>query len=157
MTLLHDVAPMLDHGFDVDRTAVLAAVGPFDRRAVLAARQALAIPAARRTAVHVVEDVVSAAQLAVQWIDAELPLPIEMLRAPVDVAAAVRDAARAEQARGAANVVVVVARQLLRRPWHRALHDRTADAIAAALASERQVLTVVVAAPVHRRVPALPG
>jgi len=157
MTLLDDVAPVLDDGFDVDRTTVLAAVGPFDRRAVLAARQALAIPAARRTAVHVVEDVVTAAQLAVRWRDAEVPLSIEMLRAPVDVAEAVRVAARAERERGAAHVVVVVARQALRRPWHRALHDRTADAIAAALAPERQVLTVVVAAPVHQRIPAIVG
>ena len=147
MTLLEDVGPVLDEGAPADAIAVLAAVGAFDRRAVLAVGQALAIPAVRRTAIHVVEDVITAAQLAVRWADVGVPLPMEMVRAPVGVAEAVRAAAVAERDRGATQVVVVVGRQVLRRRWHRALHDRTADAIAAALAPERQVLTVLVAAP----------
>jgi hypothetical protein len=122
------------------RRTVLVAVGTVDRRAVEATRFAMGIPATEHHAVHVgpFDDVAHA------WCE-RFPdgLPLDLLDGH-DVATTIAAHARRILERGADEVFVVVGRLAGQGVRRRLLHDRTADAVVAAVDAVPGAAAVVV-------------
>jgi hypothetical protein len=87
-------------------------------------------------AVHLAVDLPAADALADQWRRLGLSqVPLELVDCPDRrITRGVLEVVAQELANGDNEVSVLVPRRIYRRAWHRLLHDRTANSIAAALA-----------------------
>ena len=140
---LRAAALMGDEG-TAERRAVLVPVGPFDRRAVIAAQYALTIPAQTRHALHVIDDETVASELARGWMDTDLPLPLEMVALQSSIAYEVATFARGLLSQGCGHVVIVMGRRVPGWAWHSYLHDHAADQIVEEVRGIPGVLTSVI-------------
>ncbi len=130
--------------------AVLIAVGRLDRRAYVALRRGLELADGVVRAVHIAAPDEDTHEYAVEWTRTgmSMAVPLEIVETddacPVQIRAAVEGAL--QHHRGL--VTLVVGRLKLRRPWHRVLHDQSAEQIVAAVADLERVRVEVVDVPV---------
>ncbi len=137
-------------GPDPERTLVLAIVGPYDRRALAAARYALSIASGPARALHVATDGDAAHHLGLRWMElgwadpaaGQLPLDVVEPRGPVAVTVA--EAVRAHVASGYEQVTAVVAEMCFGGLGRHLFHDHTAGSIAASLSGLPGVTTLIV-------------
>ncbi|HEX8771788.1 MAG TPA: hypothetical protein VF711_13555, partial [Acidimicrobiales bacterium] len=117
------------------RHVVLVLVNNLDRSAARAIQYARALTPDELRAVHVAADEFQAEKLAEEWRRLGLSrLPLELVDCPDRrIARAVLEIVTEVSADGDTEVSVLVPRLEHRRVWHRLLHDRTSDAIAAAV------------------------
>jgi hypothetical protein len=128
---------------------VLAAVGVWDRRALLAAARAASLRSEWR-AVHVAVDDEAARELGLAWMNAPFgDVGLDILDDAGGVAATVVGAA-AGHAETYDEVVVVVGQLVMGRVLRRLLHDDTALSVAQAVAAIPRATTVVVPVPLAR-------
>jgi K+-sensing histidine kinase KdpD len=122
-------------GWDPTRHLIIVPVASFDHRTTEALREALRRPGATVRAVHVACDEAEAAELARRWFENGLPsLDITDLTPAATVAQTVTDWVEQATAAHLGPVTVILGRHVHRRAWHRVLHRRTAELVAARLA-----------------------
>jgi hypothetical protein len=123
-------------------------VGRFDRRALLAARTALRVPACERRALHVAAEPDAVEQLERDWIVAQHDeLPLHIVDNAGGIAATVAGEIEKLAADGWRDIVLVLGELRMRGLSRRLLHDRTAASIAAAVRGIDGVTVITV--PVH--------
>jgi amino acid transporter len=117
------------------RHSVLVLVGTLDRSAARAIQYARTLMPDELRAVHVADDAHASEELAEDWRRLGLArFPLELVECPDRrVTRAVLGVVAEALADGDTEVSVLIPRLEHRRFWHRALHDRTADAIARAV------------------------
>jgi amino acid transporter len=118
------------------RHVVLVLIDRLDRSTARAIQYARTLTPDELRAVHIASDELKADALADEWRRLGLSrLPLELVDCPdrriTRCTVNVVDALLAD---GQTEVSVLIPRRIYRRAWHRLLHDRTADAIAEALA-----------------------
>jgi hypothetical protein len=118
------------------RHVVLVLIDRLDRSTARAIQYARTLTPDELRAVHIASDELKAEALADEWRRLGLSrLPLELVDCPdrriTRCTVNVVDALLAD---GQTEVSVLIPRRIYRRAWHRLLHDRTADAIAEALA-----------------------
>lgn len=111
---------------------VLALVDRFDQRAIRPLEYAWRIPASERRALHVARDEEQLWELGAAWMTHELAIPLFMVENDGGVPATIARVVELERV-AFAEVLVLMGRLVVRRRFHRFLHDRSADAIARAL------------------------
>jgi amino acid transporter len=118
------------------RHTVLVLVDRIDRTAARAIQYARALTPDELRAVHIAVDEEHAGELADQWSHLALSrLPLEIRECPDRrINRSVLELVAEAAADGQTEVSVLIPRREYRSAWHRLLHDRTADAIAKALA-----------------------
>jgi hypothetical protein len=113
---------------------VLVAVGPPDKRALVAARCAERIPAAKHRALHVATDPATAKALGLWWMDHEpSALRLEIIDDRGGVAATLAGVVRAQLDDGFEEVMVLVGHLPMGGIGRILLHDHTALSICAAM------------------------
>jgi hypothetical protein len=117
------------------RHTVLVLVDDLDRSAARAIQYARTLTPDHVRAVHAAVDLQHAERLADEWRRLGLShFPLEIVDCPDRrVAFAVATVVAEELASGDTEVSVLVPRREYRRAWHRLLHDRTSNQLAAAL------------------------
>ena len=117
------------------RHVVLVLVDSLDRAAARAIQYARTLTPDELRAVHIADDLPRAEMLAEQWRKLGLSrLPLELVDCPDRrLARCVVEVVAEALAGGQTEVTVLVPRLAHRRAWHRLLHDRTGEAIAAAV------------------------
>jgi amino acid transporter len=118
------------------RHTVLVLVGDLDRPAARGIQYARTLHADETRAVHLAADPIKADDLMQRWIR------LGMTRVPLDLVAcpdrridrALLDVVADELADGRTEVTVLIPRRQYTHVWHRLLHDRTSDQLAAVLA-----------------------
>lgn len=123
-------AQLLDR--DPARRLVLVPVGELDRRVKTALETAWRIRARERRALHVAADEEALWRLGEAWMASGAGSRLHTVESDGGVAATIAKVVEYELASGFDQVVVIVGRVDLRRVA-RLLHDRTADAIGAAV------------------------
>jgi amino acid transporter len=118
------------------RHVVIVLIDRLDRSTARAIQYARTLTPDELRAVHIAADELKAESLADEWRRVGLSrLPLELVDCPdrriTRCTVNVVDALLAD---GQTEVSVLIPRRIYRRAWHRLLHDRTADAIAEALA-----------------------
>jgi len=123
-------APILRHH------SVIVLVDRLDKTAARAIQYARALTPDDLRAVHIAVDEQHAAELAEEWTRLPLErLPLELRECPDRrVTRAVLQMVAEVASDGQTEVTVLIPRREYRSAWHRLLHDRTADAIAKAIA-----------------------
>ena len=117
------------------RHSVIVLVERLDRASARAMQYGRTLRPDELRAVHIASDPVRAEALAGEW--AELPLnrfALELVECPDRRIARAALEVVAEEADGNTEVTVLLPRREFASAWHRLFHDRTADAIANALA-----------------------
>ena len=117
------------------RHVVLVLVDSLDRAAARAIQYARTLTPDELRAVHIAEDLPRAEALAEEWRRLGLSrLPLELVDCPDRrLARCVVEVVAEALAGGDTEVSVLVPRLAHRRAWHRLLHDRTGEAIAASV------------------------
>ena len=133
-----DVAAALSQWSDPEesprRRAVIVAVGPPDRRVVVASRCAARVPADEHRAVHVATNPDDAKALGLWWMDVEPDsLRLEIVDNQGGVAATMAAQARARISAGFDEVMVLVGHLSMGGVARVLLHDHTALAVCAAV------------------------
>jgi amino acid transporter len=123
-------APILRHH------TVLVLIERLDRSAARAIQYARTLMPDDLRAVHIATDLVVAERLSEEWGRLGLSrLPLEVVDCPDRrVDRAVVEVVSEARVSGDTEVTVLMPRRQYKRAWHRLLHDRTADHIAAAIA-----------------------
>jgi amino acid transporter len=133
---LHADAEMAASAPILRRHTVLVLIDQIDRTAARAIQYARTLTPDDLRAVHIAVHDEHAAELADQW--AHLPLarlPLEIRECPDRrINRAVLELVAEAAADGQTEVTILIPRREYRSAWHRFLHDRTADAIAKAIA-----------------------
>jgi hypothetical protein len=118
------------------RHLVLVLVERLDRSTARALQYARTLTPDELRAVHVAHDLDRADALADEWRRLGLSrVPLELVECPDRrITRSVLQVVADELSRGDTEVSVLLPRRSYRRAWHKLLHDRTADAIASAVA-----------------------
>ncbi len=140
------------------RHVVLVFVDSIDQSSARAIQYARTLTPDELRAVHIAADQQQAAKLADDWRRLGLArLPLEIVDCPdrrIDRAAL--ELVAEIVADGQTEVSILLPRRLYRRAWHKLLHDRTADAIAEAVAGLPHANVTVVPYHLQRSVTSVP-
>ena len=133
---LHDDALEAAEAPILRRHTVLVLIDRIDRTAARAIQYARTLTPDDLRAVHIAVDEVHAEELADEWSHLALArLPLEIRECPDRrINRSVLELVAEAAADGQTEVSILIPRREYRSAWHRFLHDRTADAIAKAIA-----------------------
>jgi hypothetical protein len=143
------MAPPESSAVAVD-TMVLVPIGEIDRRAYDALQCAIRIPGASVRALHASMRGDDVHAFAMQWTRTgeNFAVPLEIIETADGFAAPIRAAVESCLRQHPGVVTVVIGRLRLRRRWHRALHDHSAEQILTAIGDLDRVRVEFVDIPV---------
>jgi hypothetical protein len=120
---------------------VLVPVGELDKRAYRAVRRAIEMANGSIRAVHVCSTAEDADGFARQWTRTgmNMSVPLEIIESTDDWARSLRAVVERELGDHTGTIMLVIGRLLLRKQWHRLLHDHSAEQIVDAVADLARV------------------
>jgi hypothetical protein len=125
---------------------VLVPVGELDKRAYRALRRAVEVADGSVRAVHICDEGEDADAFETHWTltGMNMSVPLEIVETTDECAPSIRATVEAELRAHTGTVTIVIGRLLLRRRWHRLLHDQSAERIIDAVAGLERVRVEVV-------------